>query len=83
MILNLTSRLMSSSAIFFSSYIFLINSGSFNVSIDSSSLKTFSSSFSHLLQIIERANGFLEMYHILTFLNFLYLPQTTQYIFSS
>ena len=46
----------------------------FNISIDSSSLNTFSSSFFHLLQIIERTDVFTEMYDILGFLFFLYLP---------
>ena len=53
----------------------------FNNSIDSSSLNNFSSSFLHLLQIIERTNFFSKRYDILGFSNFLYLPQILQYYF--
>ena len=41
----------------------------------------FLSSFSHLLQIIERTNVFSKMCDILGFLSFLYLSQITQQIF--
>ena len=44
------------------------------MSIDSSSLNIFSSSFLHLLQIIERTNVFSKMYDILGFSNVLQLP---------
>ena len=37
-----------------------IKSRTFNISIDSSSLNIFSSSFLHLLQIIERTNVFFQ-----------------------
>ena len=52
----------------------------FNLSIDSSSLNNFSSSFLHLLQITERT-VFSNSYDILGFSNFLYLQQKTQYNF--
>ena len=55
----------------------------FNISIDSSSLNNFLSSFLHLLQIIERTNVFPRRYDILGFPNFLYLPQKIQYNFLS
>ena len=45
--------------------------------IDSSSLNIFSSSFLHLLQVIESTNVFYKMYDVLDFSNFLYLPQIT------
>ena len=56
-----------------------------NISIHSSSLNIFSSSFSHLLQIIEKTNVFSNMYDILEILNFLYLPFSVLFciIFSS
>ena len=41
----------------------------------------FSFPFLQLLQIIERANVFFKNVCILGFLNFLYLPKITQYIF--
>ena len=41
-----------------------------------SSLNIFCSSFLHL--IIEKTNVFFKIYHILGFLNFLYLPQITK-----
>ena len=44
-----------------------------NISIGFSSLNIFSSSFLHLLQIIERTNVVSKMYHILGLLNFLHL----------
>ena len=47
-----------------------------NSSIDSSSLNSFSSSFLHLLQMIEKTNIF-KSYYILGFSNFLYLPEIT------
>ena len=50
----------------------------FNISIDSSSLKTFSSIFLHLLHIIKRTNAFSKMYDILCFSNFLCLAQIGQ-----
>ena len=53
----------------------------FNILIDSSSLDILSSSFSHLLEIIERTNVFSKRYGILGFSNFLHLPQITQYNF--
>ena len=59
----------------------LIKPRSFSISIDSSSLNIFSPSLPHLPQIIERTNVFMKMHDILGFLHFLYLPQTTQYIF--
>ena len=52
---------------------FLIKPIVFNISIDSSSLNIFPSSFLHLLQTIERANIFTKINDILGFLNFLYL----------
>ena len=54
----------------------------FNISIDSSSLNIFSSSFLQLLQIIERTSVFSKRYDILGFSNFLYLPQIAQYNFT-
>ena len=42
-----------------------------------SSLNIFSSSFSHLLQIIE-STVFSKMYYVLGFLDLLYLPQIAQ-----
>ena len=57
---------------------FLIKPRVFNISIDSSSLNNFSSSFLHLLQIVERSNIFSKKYDILG-LNFLCLPQIMQY----
>ena len=54
----------------------------FNISIDSSSLNIFSSSFLQLLQIIERTSVFSKWYDILGFSNFLYLPQIVQYNFT-
>ena len=55
----------------------------FNISIDSSSLDIFSSSFLHSLQIIERANVFSKRYGILGISNFLYLLQISQHNFLS
>ena len=57
----------------FLNYIFSIKPRIFNILIDSSTLNTFSSSFLHLLQIIEGTNVFSKMYDILGFSNFLYL----------
>ena len=57
---------------------FSIKPRTFNISTDSSSLNIFSSSFLHLLQIIERTNVFSKRYDSLGFSNFLYLPQITQ-----
>ena len=51
----------------------------FNISTDFFSLIFFSSSFLHLVQIIERASVFSMMCDILGFSSFLYLPQITQY----
>ena len=59
----------------------LIKPRIFDISIDSSSLNFFSSSFLHLLGITERTNVFSKMYDILGFSNFLYLPQITKYNF--
>ena len=50
----------------------------FNIAIDSSFLNILSFSFFDLLQIKNRTNVFSDMYNILGFLNFLYLPQTIQ-----
>ena len=66
---------------FSSNYIFSIKTRIFNISIDSSSLNNFSSSFLHLLKVAERTNVFYKRYDILSFSNFLYLPQITQYNF--
>ena len=49
----------------------------FNISIDSSSLDIFSSSYLYLLQIIERTSVFSKRYDILRFSTFLYLMQIT------
>ena len=61
--------------------ILLIRSRIFNISLDSASLNIFSSSFLHLMQILERSNVFSKRYDILGFSNFLYLPQIKQYNF--
>ena len=50
----------------------------FNISTDSYSLNVFSSSFSHLLQMIEITNGFSKVYGILSFLNFKFSVLTTK-----
>ena len=55
---------------FKSNYIFSIKPRIFNISIDSSSLNNFLSSFLHLLQITERANIFSKRYDILGFFKF-------------
>ena len=59
----------------------LIKPRIFNISIDSSSVKIFSSSFLHLLQITKRTDVFSKRYDISGFSNALYLPQITQYNF--
>ena len=59
--------MMFSSNIFLK-YIFSSKPRIFNNSIDSSSLYIFSSSFLHLLLIIERTNGFSKMYSVLELL---------------
>ena len=51
--------------IFKSNYMFSTKSIIFNIAIDSSSLNVFSSSFSHLLKIVEGTNVSLKMYDIL------------------
>ena len=51
-------------------YVFLNKLIILDISVDSSTLNNRSSSFSHLLQIIEKVTPFLEMYVILGFLNF-------------
>ena len=53
--------------IFWCFSILLIKPRIFNISIDSSSLNISSSSFSHLLQIIERINIFSKRYNVLVF----------------
>ena len=50
----------------------------FNISIGSSSLNNFASSFLHLLQVIETTNVLSKRYDILGFSDFLYLIQITQ-----
>ena len=57
---------------------FQLNQKTFNISIDSPSLNSFSFSFSHLLQIMEMTNVFSKMYDNQGFLSFLYLPQIAQ-----
>ena len=53
-----------------------------NISINSSSLNIFSSSFFYLMEIIDRTSVFPKGYDILGFSSFLYLPQITQSEFS-
>ena len=60
--------------IFWYFFIFLTKPRIFNILIDSSSLNTFSSSFLHLLQIIERANVLSKKY------DFLYLPKILKFL---
>ena len=62
-------------------YKFSIKPRIVNISIDSSSLTNFLSSFLGLLQIIKRTNLFSKRYDIFGFSNFLHLPKITQYIF--
>ena len=59
----------------------LTKSRIFSITFDSSSLNIFSSLPPHLLQIIERINVFWEIFDILGFFNYLYIPQTMQWIF--
>ena len=59
---------------FLNSSILLIKPRIFNISIDSSSLNAFSSSFLHLLQIIERTSVFSKRYYIFGFFKFFMLP---------
>ena len=59
----------------------LIESRILNVSVDSSSLNIFLVSVTHLLKIMKTIHVSSKMYDILGFLNFLYLPQTMQYIY--
>ena len=69
--------------IFKSNYMFSTKPIIFNIAIDSSSLNVFSSSFSHLLKIVEGTNVSLKMYDILDFLNFSYLAEIMQPYFPS
>ena len=55
---------------FSSNYIFLIKLRFFNISVDFSSLNSFSSSLAHLLQLIERTNGIFWKCVIFRFFNF-------------
>ena len=75
MFLNLNSQLIFRYLVTHN-YIFLVE----NIPLDSSFLNIFSSSFLHLVQIIEKTNVFLK-HDVLDFSNFLYSPQITQYNF--
>ena len=72
---------MFSSAISFGS-VLLAKSKILNISIGSSFLNVFSYLLPHLLQVIELTNVSFNMFNVLVFLNFLYLSQKTQQIFS-
>ena len=64
----------------FSHILKIIKPRTFDISIDSSSLNNFLSSFLHLLQIIERTNVFSKRYDILGFFKF-YIPTGSNAIY--
>ena len=69
-IFNLNSWMYFLQRYFQKNYVFLNKLIILDISVDYSTLNNRSSSFSHLLQIIEKVTPFLEMYVILEFLNF-------------
>ena len=72
---------MFSSAISFGS-VLLAKSTILNIPVGSSFFNVFSYLLPHLLQVIELTNVSFNMFNVLVFLNFLYLSQKTQQIFS-